>query len=252
MACCGVLSLALWCCLMGSSLAARQVTVQRVPVGYQRVAQAHLVPPESLYALALAESSVSLWRGKRPWPWTINVAGRGYRYATRLAAWRALQIFMLHTSLKKIDVGIAQVNLGWHGHRFYSSWQAFDPYTNLSAAADILRRCWERHPGSWLEAAGCYHHPAGGQAATVYRRRMAQQLAMLLPGSAPAFTQVFGAGQDVAGIWYEPRGAHDEAKRWIQSLCADGGAGPGGFSLPEQGHIACDCRCGWGRRSPLL
>ena len=142
---------------------------QTVPEGYVRVAMAHGVPPEALYSVSLSESSRKLPRGVRPWPWTINVAGKGYRYETRLQAWQALQVFMKRHPLKRIDVGIAQVNLGWNGHHFASTWDAFDPYTNLNAAATILRECWARKPGSWLDAAGCYHHPAGGQPAARYR-----------------------------------------------------------------------------------
>ncbi|MBJ3871669.1 lytic transglycosylase domain-containing protein, partial [Salmonella enterica subsp. enterica serovar Kentucky] len=54
-----------------------------------------------------------------------------------------------------------------------------DPYTNLNAAASILRECWERKPGSWLDAAGCYHHPAGGQAAARYKTIVKRHLARL-------------------------------------------------------------------------
>lgn len=79
---------------------------QQVPSGYREVALRHGVPPESLYSVALAETSmapksiISVTRGagpapdvERPWPWTINVAGKGYRYASRLQAWEALQRF---------------------------------------------------------------------------------------------------------------------------------------------------------------
>ncbi len=75
------------------------------------MAMAHGVPPEALYSVSLSESSRKLPRGVRPWPWTINVAGKGYRYETRLQAWQALQVFMKRHALKRIDVGIAQVNL---------------------------------------------------------------------------------------------------------------------------------------------
>lgn len=47
-----------------------------------------------------------------------------------------------------------QVNLGLNGHRFSSTWDAFDPYINLNAAARILCEGWERSPGSWLKATG--------------------------------------------------------------------------------------------------
>ncbi len=138
---------------------------REVPPGYREVARQENVPAEALYSLALTESSWTLpahhpQAGEiHPWPWTLNVAGKGYRYPTRQAAWQALQSFLQTTSPRRIDVGIAQVNWGWNGHHFRSAWEAFDPYTNLHVAARILRRCYEASPGSWIRAAGCYHHP---------------------------------------------------------------------------------------------
>ena len=183
---------------------------QTVPEGYVRVAMAHGVPPEALYSVSLSESSCKLPRGVRPWPWTINVAGKGYRYETRLQAWQALQVFMKRHPLKRIDVGIAQVNLGWNGHHFASTWDAFDPYTNLNAAAAILRECWARKPGSWLDAAGCYHHPAGGQPAARYRAIVRGHLAKISPASrisAPAAEAPRSAAAltpDPGFLWTEP------------------------------------------------
>lgn len=202
-----VLSLALGCLLAGSGMAAPVATsvTQQVPDGYRRIAQAHQVPPEALYSLALTESSARLPRGERPWPWTINVAGKGYRYATRLEAWRALQEFMRHTSLKHIDVGMAQVNLGWNGGYFASTWQAFDPYRNLNAAADILRHCWDTRPGSWLAAAGCYHHPAGGRPAATYTATVTRKLGQLQSSPVPAFSPASLPAPDSTLVWSEPR-----------------------------------------------
>ena len=121
--------------------------------------------------------------GVRPWPWTINVAGTGYRYATRQEAYQALLGFMRSHSLKRIDVGIAQVNLGWNGHHFRSAWEAFDPYTNLHVAARIRRACNDNKPGSWITAAGCYHHPAGGQPARTYQAIVKRHLNRLQPAT---------------------------------------------------------------------
>lgn len=195
--------------------------MQTVPDGYTKVARQYGVPPEALYSVALQESSRTLPRGVRPWPWTLNVAGKGYRYKTRLEAWQALQVFMKTHSLKRIDVGIAQVNLGWNGDHFTSTWEALDPYTNLNAAAVILRECWDRKPGSWLDAAGCYHHPAGGQAAARYRSFIRTKLATLQsPPSQPAPVDnspapapvqladnapVPAATSNTGFVWIEPR-----------------------------------------------
>lgn len=168
MANCGVLITLLFSLMMPLTSAATDLVLD-IPWAYQQIAQDERVPVESLYSLALAESSKKLAGGRvRPWPWTINVAGTGYRYETREKAMAALLSFIRVYPLKRIDVGIAQVNLGWNGHLFPSLHDAFDPYLNLRVAARLLRACYDSSPGSWLRAAGCYHHPAGGQAARVY------------------------------------------------------------------------------------
>ncbi|MCX0497735.1 lysozyme family protein [Erwinia billingiae] len=170
--------------LLSAASSVASTSMQSVPPGYQKFALQHDVPAESLYSLALAESSRQLPHGTRPWPWTITVAGKGYRYESRQTAWQALQQFMRSHTLKRIDVGITQVNLGWNGHRFSSTWDAFDAYINLKAAARILRECWESSPGIWLKAAVCYHHPAGGKHAARYRQIFSQKLASLTPSQS--------------------------------------------------------------------
>lgn len=131
-----------------------------------------------------------LAHGVRPWPWTINVAGIGYRYASRDEAYQALLGFIRRYPLKRIDVGVAQVNLGWNGSRFSSYWHAFDPYTNLRVAARILRECYDAQPGSWMQAAGCYHHPAGGKPARVYKAVVQRHLNTLNPVKPTAVSWV--------------------------------------------------------------
>lgn len=205
-------------------VAAQAATTQRVPSGYREVAMRHGIPPESLYSLALAETSLTpksisavtraagaIPPAERPWPWTINVAGTGFRYATRLQAWNALQGFLKTHPRKRIDVGIAQVNLGWNGHHFTSTWDAFDPYINLNAAAAILRACYDRYPGSWLAAAGCYHHPAGGSPAARYKSIVKNKLARISGIAAPTAARETGTtparvpAQTAALTWVEPR-----------------------------------------------
>ncbi|HGG6232374.1 TPA: lytic transglycosylase domain-containing protein [Salmonella enterica subsp. enterica serovar Enteritidis] len=167
------------------SAAAQQIqgqplpTGSPVPEGYRRVAKEYGVPAEALYSVSLAETSRQLPQGERPWPWTLNVAGKGYRYASREEAYQALLGFMRHNPLRLIDVGIAQVNLGWNGGYFRNYREALEPYTNLRAAAQILRHCYDLNPGSWLQAAGCYHHPAGGKPARTYRAIVQRKLATI-------------------------------------------------------------------------
>jgi len=162
-----------------ASAAEKGRVLQRIPPGYHLVANETGIPAEALYSVSLAETSRKLPSGERPWPWTLNVAGKGYRYNTRQEAYDALMSFMRRYPLKRIDVGIAQVNLGWNGGYFSSYHDALDPYTNLRAAARILKSCYDSNPGSWIQAAGCYHHPAGGKPARTYKAIVKRKLATL-------------------------------------------------------------------------
>jgi len=154
-----------------------------VPAAYTNAAHAHNVPPVMLYALSLTESATTLLLGRRPWPWTLNIAGTGTRYTTRRAACQALTTALEHTQV--VDVGIAQLNVHWqqglfaYGGRFADPCAALNPYANLDAAAALLRRCHEQTGGTWITAAGCYHRPAGGAPAARYRVAFRHELSRL-------------------------------------------------------------------------
>ncbi|MEB2704075.1 lytic transglycosylase domain-containing protein [Citrobacter koseri] len=188
-------------CLAGTTFNSRS---QSIPPVYREIATAERVPAESLYSLAMAETTRKTIWGTRPWPWTINVAGKGYFYDTREEAFEALLGFMQRYPLRRIDVGVAQVNLGWNGHFFPSFRDAFDPYINLRAAARILRACYDAEPGSWIRAAGCYHHPAGGQPAAKYMAIVRRKLSQITPEiKVPDGEPVVLASQSLT--WVEPQ-----------------------------------------------
>lgn len=148
---------------------------QDVPPGYRQVAQQAGVPADLLYAMALTESGSRLPQGIRPWPWTLNVAGKSYRYATRHEACTALNQFMRTTNPKRIDAGLSQINIGWNGHYFATPCDALAPYPNLQIAARLLRGHYDQWQ-NWQEAAGRYHHPAGGKPAQRYRQQVIRHL----------------------------------------------------------------------------
>ncbi|RMN85288.1 hypothetical protein ALQ56_05436, partial [Pseudomonas syringae pv. papulans] len=91
------------------------------PPAYQLAAHAASIPSEVLYSVALQESGAKLRGQLVPWPWTLNVAGAGYRFATRADACTALIIALAQAGPKRVDVGLGQVNMGWNGQRFKSS-----------------------------------------------------------------------------------------------------------------------------------
>lgn len=197
-----ILMAALCCGLAFAGVAKSAPVRQSIPPAYRLIAGQERVPAESLYSLAMAESTRKTAAGVKPWPWTLNVAGKGYHYETREEAWQALLGFMRRYPLKRIDVGIAQVNLGWNGQYFPSFRDAFDPHTNLRAAARILRACYDARPGSWIRAAGCYHHPAGGKPAAGYMATVRRKLSQITPETPENKPVVLASNQLT---WIEPQ-----------------------------------------------
>lgn len=177
------------CVLATSCLVAggAQAEAPDIPSAYVVAAEDNGIPPEVLYAVAMTESQMSLGHAVRPWPWTLNVAGKGYRYDTRSDACTALRSFLQQTRV--VDVGIAQLNVRWQpqlftaGKRFADPCAGLNPYANLDEAAKLIRQHYDAS-GDWLIAAGRYHRPAGGKPAERYRASVSRQLARL--GDSPS------------------------------------------------------------------
>ncbi|MGN7934346.1 lytic transglycosylase [Pseudomonas sp. 22447] len=149
------------------------------PPAYQLAAHSADIPSAVLFAIALQESGIRVRGRLLPWPWTLNIAGTPYRFANRQAACHALLQALVRHEAKRVDVGLGQTNLGYHGQRFSSPCEALDPYRNLAVTAALLR---EHHAatGDWVLAAGRYHRPAGGAPAARYRVGFSRQLERLL------------------------------------------------------------------------
>ncbi|MBT2375321.1 transglycosylase SLT domain-containing protein [Pseudomonas fluorescens] len=153
----------------------------QIPETYHQVARQAGVPTTVLYAMALQESGVSIRKRYQPWPWTLNVAGKGRYFTTRDAACRALLQARQHMNAKHIDVGLMQLNLGYQRRHYQQPCDLLDPTRNLKVAATILRQ--HRRVGEdWLPAVGRYHRPAGGAPAARYRRNVARHLSQLVAG----------------------------------------------------------------------
>lgn len=172
-----------WLSLLGwLSMPTAAVTLP--PPAYQLAAHDAGVPSVVLFAVALHESGTRLQGRLIPWPWTLNIAGTAWRYRTRAEACRALRVALPIVGATHVDVGLAQINLGFQHERFADPCDALDPYRNLDAAASILH---EQHIAGedWLVAVGRYHRPAGGALAAHYRRQVAGRLARVLDAAYP-------------------------------------------------------------------
>jgi len=104
------------------------------------------------------------------WPWTVNVQGKGYYFASREEAVSAVKKFQ-SKGIENIDVGCMQINLKYHGEAFSSIEEAIDPVNNVKYSAKFLRHLYAKHGKSWKNAAKRYHssNPRKGEA---YTRRL--------------------------------------------------------------------------------
>ncbi len=90
------------------------------------------------------------------WPWTVNAAGKGYHYANKREAMRAVVDFRAK-GVKSIDVGCMQINLMYHPEAFRNLEQAFEPKYNIGYAAQFLRNKFAQ-ARNWQGAIGLYHN----------------------------------------------------------------------------------------------
>ena len=115
------------------------------------------IPPRLLQAIGLVESGRQVAAGGAtlPWPWTIDVEGRGAFYSDAVQAIAAVRAAQA-SGARSIDVGCLQVNLLHHPHAFASLAEAFDPTANARYAAGFLRRLFDT-THDWAAAAAAYH-----------------------------------------------------------------------------------------------
>jgi soluble lytic murein transglycosylase-like protein len=148
-----------------------------VPPAYLAVADFCGAPAGLLYAVATTESGRFFkGQGIRPWPWTLNVEGKGFYFETREQQFDALMGAI--SAGKVVDVGPMQLNWGWQYDRLISPWRATDPVYNLTAGCRILREYYDAQGAgaSWALAIGKYHRgsdaPKHVRAATAYAARV--------------------------------------------------------------------------------
>jgi soluble lytic murein transglycosylase-like protein len=124
-----------------------------------RAARENGVPVAVLYAVALTETGQ---RGALH-AYAMNVGGRP-SFNADLA--EALTTFdaARRRGVRLIDIGCMQINHHYHGGRFGSVAEMFDPARNVSYAARFLRSL-RQSEGSWTAAVARYHAGPGNPAA---------------------------------------------------------------------------------------
>ncbi|MDP9096428.1 MAG: transglycosylase SLT domain-containing protein, partial [Pseudomonadota bacterium] len=135
------------------------------------------MPKRVMGTIALVESGRAIGKQVVPWPWSINVGGAGYYYASKEEAIEAVRTFTA-AGQRSIDVGCMQINLAAHPAAFASLDTAFEPSTNAEYAAGFLRTLYQQS-GRFSTAMTAYHSQTP-EFANDYARR----LLAVWPGAA--------------------------------------------------------------------
>jgi hypothetical protein len=116
--------------------------------------KAGLDDPRMLQAIAFAESGRTDDHGLiEPWPWALNIDGRAFFPTSQE---EALALLSAHQD-RSVDVGLLQINIRWHDHRFDDPKSLLDPVINLEIGAAILKEALASAPGDLTAGIGRYH-----------------------------------------------------------------------------------------------
>lgn len=155
-----------------------------------KAARATGVPIDVLRAVMIAETGRGLNGQVRPWPWTVNLNGKGVWFDDLAAA-----VSFVHSEHAKgarsYDIGCFQINYRWHGQHFRSSAQMFEAEANALYAARFLDKLYAE-TGDWAEAAGAYHSRTKVHSDR-YKARFADTLATVQNQAA--------ATEETADVW---------------------------------------------------
>ncbi|MFL7013628.1 transglycosylase SLT domain-containing protein [Enterovibrio norvegicus] len=153
-----------------------------VPKYFVKLSKETNVPADILYALAAKETNTKMTnKAVAPWPYTLNVKGKPYSFATYQEMVDAANNF-IENGTRSVDIGLFQVNWLWNGHRSESVENLGTPWENGKVAAKILLEHYRKH-GDWVVAAGRYHNPANKNGrADSYAREYKKFLSLIHSG----------------------------------------------------------------------
>ncbi len=151
------------------------------------VAKQSQVPLKILKAITRTETG-RVFNGEfSPWPWTVNMEGKGVWFETAELA-RAYVYKHYKAGARSFDVGCFQLNYKWHSQAFSSIQEMFDPISNATYAAQFLSQLYAEF-GSWDEAVGAYHSRTPKYAEN-YKKLFATHLAKLEPQNTEFSTHI--------------------------------------------------------------
>lgn len=113
------------------------------------------LPVNVLLAVTRTETGRTRGGNLAPWPWTVNMEGKGVWFDSYQ---EALNFVKSHhnAGARSFDVGCFQLNYRWHGQHFTDIEHMFDPTANARYAAKFLSRLYAE-TSNWVDAAAAYH-----------------------------------------------------------------------------------------------
>ena len=169
-----------------------------------QAADRHGVPREVLVAITLVETGTKRGGTYGAWPWTVNVAGKGFWLDSRAAALLHAQQ-ALARGQRSFDVGCFQLNYKWHGQHFASIDHMFEPGPSGDYAARFLKSLYSE-TGDWIKAAGFYHSRTQKHAVR-YRNLVARSVNRMGRSVPEPATQVASADGKTARILRRAEGS---------------------------------------------
>ncbi|MGF1659011.1 MAG: lytic transglycosylase domain-containing protein [Rubrimonas sp.] len=118
-------------------------------------ADARGIPRAVLRTLTRTETGRAKGGRLQPWPWTVNMEGKGRWFDSRAEALAYVKREMARGA-RSFDVGCFQINYRWHGEHFASVEEMFEPEANADYAARFLSGLFAE-TANWSQAAGFYH-----------------------------------------------------------------------------------------------
>jgi hypothetical protein len=115
----------------------------------------HGIPAKMMHAITLVETRRKVGGVSGPWPWTLNIKGKGYWYETRAEA-LARAAREISGGRLSVDLGCFQLNFRWHGENFNALDDMLEPALAADYAARFLGQLFAE-TGDWMRAAGLYH-----------------------------------------------------------------------------------------------
>jgi hypothetical protein len=107
----------------------------------------HNIPKGLLLAVAKTESNLEAY--------ALNINGRPHFFKDKNIASQTIRR-ALDEGITNIDIGAAQINYKWHGHKFSSIEDMLSPEVNIKYAAKLLSTLKQEH-GDWHRAIRLYH-----------------------------------------------------------------------------------------------